>query len=314
MVAPRTILKYFTAIAQEEGVGAQVRRSIGTLKQRYFSPFLMLDHFNVDQTAGFPDHPHHGFSTVTYLLDGMFAHEDFTGSKGVLRPGDLQFMTAGKGIVHAEMPIQSEDKRPIKGMQLWVDLPENLKECEPSYRDLRAEEIPVVKPNDKVTVKVIAGESYGVKSVQDLARVAVDYYDYEIKAGGEFTQKFPENYNVFLYLLEGGLEIGGTKLDEYQITFFNRDGDSVVGKVPEDQEGTSRFVLIGGPILDQQVVQHGPFVTTSREKMYEVFSNYQSGSNGFENAPGWHSSIYRGIKDADVPRHEGKVGPSKDEL
>lgn len=314
MVAPRTILKFFTAVLQEEGVGAKVRRSIGTMKQRYFSPFLMLDHFNVDPSAGFPDHPHHGFSTVTYLLEGMFAHEDFTGAKGVLRPGDLQFMTAGKGIVHAEMPIQSKDGAPVTGMQLWVDLPEEMKECEPAYRDLKAAEIPIAKPNDKVTIKVIAGESYGVKSVQDLAHVAVDYYDYEIQAGGEFVQPFPENYNVFIYLLEGGLKINETQLNQYQVAFFNRDGDSVVGKVPETQEGSTRFVLIGGPILEQEVVQHGPFVTTSREKMYEVFSNYQYGNNGFENAKGWRSSIYRGIKDADVPKHEGKIEVVKDEL
>lgn len=304
MAIARTILKHFAAIAKEEGMGAQVRRSIGTMKQRYFSPFLMLDHFNVDPSAGFPDHPHHGFSTVTYLLEGMIAHEDFTGSKGILRPGDLQFMTAGKGIVHAEMPVQDKNGSQVMGMQLWVDLPEHMKECEPEYRDLRSKEIPIAHPDDKVTVKVIAGESYGVKSVQDLAHVAVDYYDFEIKAGGEFQQEFPENYNVFLYLLEGTLDVGETHLDTHQVAFFNRDGDGVVGKVSESQKGPTRFVLIGGPVLEQEVVQHGPFVTTSRDKMYQVFDNYQRGTNGFENARGWQSSIHGGIKEDDAATHE----------
>lgn len=314
MVAPRSILKFFLAVAQEEGVGAQVRRSIGTMKMRNFPPFLMLDHFNVTPPAGFPDHPHRGFSTVTYVHDGMMAHEDFTGSMGVLRPGDLQFMTAGKGIVHSEIPVKTEDNRACVGMQLWVDLPEELKECDPLYRDLKREEIPVAKPNDKVTVKVIAGEAYGVKSVQDLASVAVDYYDYEIAPSGEFTQPFPEDYNVFLYILQGSLEVNGTHLDQYSAAFFNRDGKGVVGKVPESQKGSTRFVLIGGQVLNQPIVQHGPFVATSREKIYDAFMSYQSGVNGFERARGWYSKIGGGVSEEELKKELGETKPEKDEL
>lgn len=311
MVSPRSILKAFAAIAQEEGVGAHVRRSIGTMKQRNFPPFLMLDHFTVQAPAGFPDHPHYGFSTVTYVLEGMVAHEDFTGSTGVLRPGDLQFMTAGKGIVHAEIPVRTEDNKPCVGMQLWVDLPQELKNCDPLYRDLKREEIPIAKPNDKVTVKVIAGEAYGVKSVQNLAKVAVDYYDYEVAPGGSFIQEFPKSYNVFLYIMQGGLEVNGTKMAQYSAVFFDRDGDAVTAKVPESQKGSSRFVVIGGQPLDQPVVQHGPFVATSREKIYETFMNYQSGQNGFEKARGWSSKIREGITEKDVKAQEGE---QRDEL
>jgi redox-sensitive bicupin YhaK (pirin superfamily) len=302
MVAPRSILKAFLAIAQEEGVGAQVRRSIGTMKQRNFPPFLMLDHFNVKAPAGFPDHPHYGFSTVTYIMDGMMAHEDFTGSTGVLRPGDLQFMTAGKGIVHSEIPVKTHDDKACIGMQLWVDLPQELKDCEPLYRDLKREEIPIAKPDDLVTVKVIAGEAYGVKSVQNLAKVAVDYYDYDVAPGGEFVQPFPESYNVFLYVLEGSLEVNGTHFDQYNAVFFKQDGDSVCAKVPESQTGNTRVVVIGGAPLDQPVVQHGPFVATSREKIYDTFMNYQSGKNGFEKARGWYSKIGGGISEDDLKK------------
>lgn len=310
MVAPRSILRAFLAASQEEGVGATVKRSIGTMKQRNFPPFLMLDHFNVKPPAGFPDHPHYGFSTVTYVLDGMMAHEDFTGSMGILRPGDLQFMTAGKGIVHSEIPVETHDGKSCTGMQLWVDLPAELKDCDPLYRDLKREEIPIAKPNDLVTVKVIAGEAYGVKSVRDLAKVAVHYYDYEVAPGGEFTQNFPKSFNVFLYLLEGSLVVNNTLVDPNNAVFFKQDGDAVLGKVPESQKGNTRVVVIGGEPLDQPVVQHGPFVATSKEKIYETFMNYQSGKNGFEHARGWASGIGGGITED----HVMVKGLPKDEL
>lgn len=315
MVSPRSILKFFIAVAQEEGVGAQVRRSIGTMKMRNFPPFLMLDHFNVTPPAGFPDHPHRGFSTITYVNEGMMAHEDFTGSMGVLRPGDLQFMTAGKGIVHSEIPVKTPDNQACVGMQLWVDLPEELKNCDPLYRDLKREEIPTAKPNDKVSVKVIAGEAYGVKSVQDLAHVAVHYYDYEVAPGGEFSQPFPDNHNVFLYILKGELEVNGTHLEQHSAAFFNRDGTDVVAKVPESQSGKTRLIVVGGEILNQPIFQHGPFVATSREKIYDAFLSYQEGSNGFERAKGWYSKIGRGVDSKDLDKDlqvEGK--PVKDEL
>lgn len=299
MVAPRSIFKAFLAIAQEEGVGAHVRRSIGTMKMRNFPPFLMLDHFNVKAPAGFPDHPHYGFSTVTYVTEGAIAHEDFMGSTGILTPGDLQFMNAGKGIVHAEIPVRTADNKACVGMQLWVDLPKELKDSEPQYRDLKKAEIPIATPNDKVTVKVIAGESYGVKSVQDLASVAVDYYDYEVAPGGAFTQEFSRSHNVFLYILEGALEINGKHVDQYNAVFFKQDGDAVVANVPESQSGNTRVVVIGGEPLDQPVVQHGPFVATSKDKIYETFMNYQNGQNGFENAIGWESKIRRGVTEDD---------------
>lgn len=271
------------------------------MQQRNFSPFLMFDHAFVEPPAGFPDHPHYGFSTVTYVIEGMIAHEDFTGSRGLLHKGDLQFMTAGKGIVHSEMPVATKDGKVGQGIQLWVDLPAEMKNCDPVYRDLKRGEIPIVKPDDKVTVKVISGESYGVKSVQDLAMVAVDYYDYEIAPGGEFVQPFTPSYNVFLYVIEGSLEVQGKTANQFGVIFFNRNsGDAVVGKVPETQSGNTRFILIGGEPLNQPIVQHGPFVATTREKIYDTFMNFQTGENGFERARGWHSEIGSGVTEDNV--------------
>lgn len=298
----RTIAQYFTAIQTQEGVGATVRRSIGTQKQRNFSPFLLLDHFTVAPPAGFPDHPHHGQETITYVTHGMVAHEDFTGAKGVLKPGDMQFMTAGKAAMHAEIPVMMEDGSPCVGLQLWVDLPEKLKDIEPRYRDLRKQDIPIAHPNDNLWVKVISGESYGIESIKELAYTPVDYYIFNSdKKGTKFEQKFPSDYNVFLYVSQGAISIKGQKFPQYSTIFFNVDGNTIEGTIDTDEK--TEFFLIGGQILDQPIIQHGPFVETNTDKLLEVFDNYQRGINGFERAIGWRSSIRNGIKEEDVDKH-----------
>lgn len=298
----RSVNKHFIAIEQEEGVGARVRRSVGSMKQRQFSPFLLLDHFTVKHPAGFPDHPHHGQETITYVRQGMIAHEDFTGSKGVLRPGDLQFMTAGKGIMHSEIPVLMENGDAGVGLQFWVDLPEKMKNCEPRYRNLRGNEIPIAKPNEHLEVKVISGKSYGVESVKELAYTPVELYHFiSDKKGTEFVQEVPKNFNVFLYVMSGSVKLGDKTYPQYSTIFYNVDGDAIKGST--DDENTE-FAIVGGLILDQQVVQHGPFVESSREKIIEVFQNFQYGINGFERAVGWKSSIRNGIAEKDVPRFE----------
>lgn len=297
MVSIRSILKVIYAAEQAEGVGARVRRSIGSAGMRNFTPFLMLDHFNVSPDAGFPDHPHRGQETVTLIMKNYMLHEDFTGSSGVLRPGDLQFMTAGKGICHSEMPY-SEDGTNVEGMQLWVDLPKELKDSEPRYRDLRAEEIPIVKPNDKVEVKVISGKSYGVESVKELAYTPMDYYWYTVQPGGEFEQELDPTFNGFMYILNGSIQIetseGKKVVDQHNTILFNRDGDGIKGTVPTTSEKTD-FVIIAGKALDQPIMQYGPFVATSREGIYEAFNAYQSSSDGFERGKGWSSEIGQGV-------------------
>jgi redox-sensitive bicupin YhaK (pirin superfamily) len=196
MSVPRAIRKAFLAVEQAEGAGARVRRSIGTPQLRNFSPFLMLDHFNSKPGSGFPDHPHRGQETITYVLQGAIDHEDFAGNKGTIEAGDLQFMTAGRGIMHAEMPRQNADGTANIGMQLWVDLPEKLKKVEPRYRDLKASEIPSIDLDDnKVHVKIISGQSHGVDSVRELAYTPVWLFDVEIKPGGKITQDLPARWN-----------------------------------------------------------------------------------------------------------------------
>lgn len=296
MALPRAIRQAFLAIEQGEGAGARVRRSIGTAKLRNFSPFLMLDHFTIGRGAGFPDHPHRGQETITYLLSGGVDHEDFAGNKGTIGPGDLQFMTAGKGIMHAEMPHENEDGSPNVGMQLWVDLPSKLKLCDPRYRDLRANEIPTATVDDgRVSVKVISGQSHGVDSVRDLAYTPIWLLDVSIKPGGRISQSLPQGWNAFAYTLEGTTVFGSNDstqlVKQYHNVVFDQEGDYVEMSVPDNAESGSRIFLVAGQPLDQQVVQYGPFVLNSREQVYQAMMDYQTASNGFERVRGWESEI-----------------------
>lgn len=246
MSISRTIRQAFLAIEQSEGAGARVRRSIGTAKLRNFSPFLMLDHFTISPGAGFPDHPHRGQETITYLLKGAVDHEDFTGNAGTIEAGDLQFMTAGRGIMHAEMPRQNKDGSANVGMQLWVDLPEKLKTCEPRYRDLRAKEIPTIHVDDgKVTIKIISGQSHGTDSVQELAYTPVWIFDMNLKPGGKVTQPLPTGWNAFAYTLDGSTTFGvgkdQTTVAQYHNVVFEQKGDSISAEVSESAKEDGRF-------------------------------------------------------------------------
>ncbi|EXK45420.1 pirin (iron-binding nuclear protein) [Fusarium oxysporum f. sp. lycopersici 4287] len=302
MSVTRAVRKVFLAVEQSEGAGARVRRSIGTPQLRNFSPFLMLDHFSVKPGAGFPDHPHRGQETITYLLEGGMDHEDFAGNRGTLSAGDLQFMTAGKGIVHAEMPRQNEDGSANVGLQLWVDLPKDLKACEPRYRDLRGSEIPIAKvDDDKVTVKVISGQSHGIDSVKDLAYTPVWFLDIEIRPGGKITQPLPANWNAFAYTLEGDVIVGKDDqrrvVEQYHNIVFEPQGDVVHFEVDAGASKPARLALIAGIPLDQPVIQYGPFVLTSKEDVAKALFDYQTHSNGFERAENWQSEIGKSMMD-----------------
>ncbi|KAI9891657.1 MAG: hypothetical protein M1814_002592 [Vezdaea aestivalis] len=293
---PRAIRKAFLALEQSEGVGARVRRSVGTASLRNFSPFLMLDHFNVAPGAGFPDHPHRGQETITYLLKGGFDHEDFAGNKGTINSGDLQFMTAGRGIMHSEMPVQNKDGSSNIGLQLWVDLPEELKMTEPRYRDLRAEEVPTIDVDDgKVHIKVISGRSHGMDSVKELAYTPVWLLDVTIQPGGKIQQNLPAGWNAFAYTLQGTTSFGAgkdqTSIAQYHNVVFEQAGDVVCAEVAGDAKEAGRFVLVAGLPLDQKVVQYGPFVMTSQDGVYQAMMDFQTHQNGFERAKGWRSEI-----------------------
>ncbi|KAG5370210.1 Pirin [Yarrowia sp. C11] len=288
-MSTRKIAQRFVAQERPEGIGATVRRAIGVRKARNFSPFVLFDHFNVPKTAGFPDHPHRGQETITYILQGKMAHEDFTGAQGALLPGDLQFMTAGRGVMHAEMPQEDE----TQGIQLWVDLPEKLKDVEPRYRDLKAKDIPVGEREDGVLVKVISGKALGVDSVKDLAYTPVWYLDYytnkSLYGGKKIVQDIPQGFNALLYVLKGSAEVEGEPIETNEVVFFEPEGDMIEFTPSVDSD--SQIIIVAGQILDQDIVQRGPFVSVNERDSYQAILDFKEGKNGFERAVGWSSEI-----------------------
>lgn len=281
----KRIIKIVKSKQQSEGVGAVVRRSIGTSQLRNLDPFLMLDEFYVSKPAGFPDHPHRGFETVTYMLEGSFQHEDFAGNKGTIGPGDLQWMTAGRGIVHAEMPLSDS----ATGLQLWLNLPKSKKMIAPSYQDLTSENVPVAHNEDgSVRVKVIAGESYGVKAKVH-TNSPIYYLDVTIKPGGSFEQNVPEKWTAFVYTLDGSASFGqdGTRSDPHCTLVLDSEENDFIVK----SENGARFVLIAGEPLGEPVVQHGPFVMNTAEEIQQAMLDYSMNQNGFEGASNFKSII-----------------------
>jgi redox-sensitive bicupin YhaK (pirin superfamily) len=295
----RTPSKIVYARETPEGVGATVRRSIGTMSLRNLSPFLMLDHASVQEGSGFPDHPHRGQSTVTYVLDGMMQHEDFTGAAGKLLPGDVQWMTAGRGIVHSEMPLFDEDpaKRvPAEALQLWIDLPADKKMIEPSYQEKKAADIDSVQPSEGVDITVISGESHGVTGfVRPVG--GCWFMDVKLtKAGASVFQPLPEGWTAFAYIITGKLQVGeeATPVDKHNTVVLScEDGQNgVLLSRPDGTDEETRLVLIAGePMPDNTTIQHGPFVVNSRQEVVEAIMDYQMGRNGFERAPQWKSKI-----------------------
>ncbi|XP_053312934.1 pirin [Spea bombifrons] len=284
----RKVVKTVLSVEQSEGVGARVRRSIGRKELRNLDPFLMLDEFKGGKPAGFPDHPHRGFETVSYLLDGgSMAHEDFCGHVGRLDPGDLQWMTAGRGIVHAEMPCTEE---PAHGLQLWVNLRSSEKMIPPQYQELKSADIP--KPSkDGVTVAVISGESMGVKS-KVYTRTPTLYLDFKMEKGSKFTQPVPKGWTAFIYTLSGFIYVGppdGQQKIEAHHTAVLDDGDQAHFENKDSE--LSHFVLVAGEPIKEPVVQHGPFVMNTQEEISKTIEDYNFSKNGFENAKTWKSKI-----------------------
>ncbi|KAF9217211.1 hypothetical protein BGZ59_005939 [Podila verticillata] len=284
----RSIVKAVLSREQAEGVGARVRRSIGRPELRNHDPFLMLDEFKSENSSGgFPDHPHRGFETVTYMIEGQSQHEDFAGHKGIIGPGDVQWMTAGRGIVHSEMPVKKQAR--AHGLQLWINLPKEHKMCEPQYQELLDGEIKRATPQEGVVVKIIAGESHGVKS-QVYTRTPTMYLDYKMDKNKTVEQSIPASYTGFIYMLKGTAYIGDKEFEgkAHHTLTFSEDGTDTIKIKTMDED--AHFVLIAGEPIKEPIVQHGPFVMNTQQEIYETFVDYQYGRNGFERAKTWRSS------------------------
>lgn len=277
----RTIVKSFTPAERPEGDGALVRRIVGTSQLRNLDPFLMLDHFKVVKPHGFPDHPHRGFETVTYMIHGVMQHEDFKGHAGRIGPGDIQWMTAGKGIMHAEMPATNT----VEGLQLWVNLHSEFKMCEPAYQEMKSSDILKVS-NDKVNATIIAGRSMG-QEARTITRTPTYYIDFKISPNGSHVQEVPRGWNAFLYVLEGSLQVQNTTLKALDAGVLSSQEEAVEFKT---QEGT-KFVFFAGRPINEPIMQYGPFVMNNQTQIEQTFMDYRLGRNGFEGAQAWSSAI-----------------------
>ncbi|KVH91382.1 pirin-like protein [Cynara cardunculus var. scolymus] len=282
--APRLVAKKLLAKSQSEGDGAVVRRSIGRPELKSLDPFLLLDEFSVSPPAGFPDHPHRGFETVTYMLEGAFTHQDFAGHKGTIRAGDVQWMTAGRGIIHSEMPVGTGAQ---KGLQLWINLSSKDKMVEPNYQELLNEDIQRAE-RDGVKVTIVAGESMGVKSPV-YTRTPTMFLDFTIAPGAQMHQPIPESWNSFVYVLHGVGVFGSMDSSpisaHHAVVLSPGDGLSIWnhGSKP------LRFVLIGGQPINEPVVQYGPFVMNTQAEIDMTLQDYHYCKNGFERAKLWRS-------------------------
>lgn len=294
-IVSRNVVKKVFAVETSEGAGARVRRSIGSMNLRNLTPFLMLDHFHVSEGAGFPDHPHRGQATVTYMLEGSSRHEDSAGHAGTIETGGVQWMCAGKGIIHAEMPVHGKGVPEPRGLQLWVDLPKEFKMVEPSYQELSPEAIPTAQPEGKdggIDIKVISGKSHGVESpVRPLG--GCWFFHVTMKnAGTTMFQDIPAGWTAFVYIWKGSVNVGESSLvyDTFNtLVLSNEDGETGV-QLTAGMDDT-QFVLIAGEPLDQTVFQYGPFVMTNQEEIQKTLMDYRTGRNGFEKAHTWKSKI-----------------------
>ena len=270
--------------ATSDGAGVKLTRVIGGAELPDLDPFLLLDEFGTDQAedyiAGFPSHPHRGFETVTYMLDGRMRHKDNHGNEGLLVPGSVQWMTAGRGLVHSEMPEQEAGR--MRGFQLWVNLPAKDKMVEPRYQEFAAERIPVVRPGAGVTVKVIAGEvgdGNGQEVRGPIAQPATDpvYLDIALDAGTTWEYTLPEGHNAFAYVFEGDIALGDG--EDARRLGLHEMGVLGGGDVLKLQAGSggARLIVVAGRPLREPVVRHGPFVMNTKQEVMQAFVDFQEG-------------------------------------
>ena len=279
----RSVQQVIQSMPTSDGGGVKLRRSLGQSQALRLDPFLMLDEFSSmnpdDYIAGFPNHPHRGFETVTYILDGHMLHRDHLGNEGHLKRGGVQWMSAGRGIIHSEMPQQDSGR--LRGFQLWVNLPASEKMKPAAYRDIQAEDIPVLNLTEGRQVKVIAGQAnidgkVTEGSIQYLSTELL-FLDVRLRAGGSFIHPLVTDHNAFVYPYEGQCDIGSLlKIHplESQSVGVLTQGDCV--EIHAGGEGVA-FLLLAGKPLKEPVVQYGPFVMNTREEIEQAIADYNNG-------------------------------------
>jgi len=291
--AGRTVSGIVNSIQTLEGGGFLVRRPFPKAAFSEFDPFLLLDEMGPMEVApgeakGAPDHPHRGFETVTYMLSGEMEHKDSRGHAGRLSSGDVQWMTAGAGVVHSEMRSQAfmRNGGRMHGFQLWVNLPQRDKMMKPRYQEIPSAKIPKATSADGlVSVSVIAGEALGQKAVIE-TRTPIIYLHYRLEPGGVATPQVPRDYNAFVYIVEGAGLFGseGQRGADGQMVMFAPDGDEVRIENSADAKAALEVLLIAGPPLNEPIARYGPFVMNTEAEIHQAFEDYRLGLMGAINS------------------------------
>ena len=291
----RSVSKIIKSEATQDGEGVTLNRSFPNQYISEFDPFLLLDeigpiNIKPGKQNGFPDHPHRGFETVTYLLEGKFEHKDSQGHAGIINSGDVQWMTAGSGVIHSEMPEKEFSKYggKLHGFQLWINLPKSNKMMKPRYQEIPQSKIPTgTSENGNVIVKLIAGEALGSKAVIDTI-TPIMYMHFKLESGSSIVQPIPKEYNVFAYVIKGkGIfersnnnNNNNKIIERGNLVIFDKDGKEVYIKATEDSKIPLEVLLIGGIPIRESIARYGPFVMNTQQEIYQAIEDYRNGKLG----------------------------------
>jgi quercetin 2,3-dioxygenase len=289
----RSVLQIIKSETTQDGEGVTLNRSFPNSYISEFDPFLLLDEMGPmeikpGKQKGFPNHPHRGFETVTYLLEGKFEHKDSQGHAGTISAGDVQWMTAGSGVIHSEMPEKEFSKNggKLHGFQLWVNLPKSNKMMKPRYQEIPQLKIPsgTTKESGNVSVKVIAGESLGAKAVIDTI-TPIMYLHFKLEPGARITQPVPEEYNAFAYVIKGKALFEQSNnsnkiIERENLVIFDKDGKEVYIQSAKDSKDPLELLLIGGIPLREPIARYGPFVMNTQQEIYQAIEDYRGGKLG----------------------------------
>lgn len=263
--------------ATSDGAGVKLTRVLTQAFQTRLDPFLMLDAFGSDVAdeyiGGFPTHPHRGFETITYMLEGRMRHKDSAGNEGLLENGGVQWMTAGRGVQHSEMPEQENGR--MEGFQLWLNLAAEDKMSPAWYRDFKSAEIPELTTSAGATVRIIAGHSHGVDGAMQRAKTEPIYLDVHLDKDGQFTQQLPAGHNAFLYVYRGQVSVAAQQVPVQRMAILKKS-DSADGVIVDASED-ARFILVAGKPLNESIVQYGPFVMNTQQEILQAIDDFRQG-------------------------------------
>ena len=274
---PRSVEQLVAGKATSDGAGVKLTRVLTQPLQHRLDPFLMLDAFGTDQPedyiGGFPDHPHRGFETVTYMLAGSMRHRDSAGHEGLLQNGGVQWMTAGRGVIHSELPEQEQGC--MEGFQLWLNLAAKDKMSAPWYRDIQSADIPEFTTPEGVTVRAIAGTSHGIAGAMQRDTTQPLYLDLHLPAGASFAQTLPPGFHAFVFVYRGQLQIGDQLVPQQRMAILKNEADSA--GVIVHAEAPARALLIAGQPLGEPIAQYGPFVMNTQEQIFQAINDFNAG-------------------------------------